>query len=227
MKILRFDEIESTNTYAKTLLSGGEDALIIAERQTGGRGTKGRSFCSNEGGVYVTKLTFHADFSARDAFKIMANAATAVCTVLERFSLTPCIKWANDVFVNDRKICGILIENTLAGEHIAASIVGIGLNVNNELPEALKNIGISMREAAGTAFDKAAVEAALIEALEREYTVKEYISRVGYLNRKITLIEGDKRTPAYALSVTERGELIVKTADGVRKIAVGEVSIQK
>lgn len=226
MKILRFEELDSTNTYAKTLLKSGESAVIVAERQTGGRGTKGRSFVSNEGGVYLTKLDFHDGFPAKDAFKIMACAAVAVCKTLERFSFSPVIKWANDVHVNGKKICGILIENVFSGANIAASIVGIGLNVNNVLHEELRAIAVSMREAAGKPFDKSEVEAALIEELNGAFSVSDYLSRVGYLNREITLLEGGERNPAYAISVTERGELVVEQGGKIRTVTAAEVSLR-
>lgn len=226
MKILRFEELDSTNTYAKTLLKSGEGAFIIAERQTGGRGTKGRSFISNEGGLYLTKLDFYDCFPAKNAFEIMAGAAVAVCKTLERFSLSPVIKWANDVHVNGKKICGILIENVFSGANIASSIVGIGLNVNNVLPEELREIAVSMRETAGKTFDKSEVEAALIKELKGGFSFFDYLSRVGYLNREIILLEGGERTPAYALSVTERGELVVRQDGKIRTVTAAEVSLR-
>lgn len=69
----------------------------------------------------------------------MANASVAVCRTLENYGLTAEIKWPNDVYVQGKKICGILIENVFSGDRISSSVVGIGVNVNNSLPEELKN----------------------------------------------------------------------------------------
>ena len=109
----RFDEIDSTNEYAKTKRQEGKDLIVTAKRQIGGRGTKGRSFSSEEGGVYLTKLSFYDNFPAKEAFKIMAQAAVAVCETLQYYGLQPKIKWVNDVYVNDKKICGIFCKQLL------------------------------------------------------------------------------------------------------------------
>lgn len=226
MKIMRFSELDSTQTYAKTLLQNRENLFIVADRQTGGRGTKGRSFSSLEGGVYLTKLAFYRDFPAKDAFLIMARAAVAVCATLESFGLCPKIKWANDVYVNDKKICGILIENTFSGGQISASLVGVGLNVNNALLGELDGIAVSMAEATGAPMDKREVERRLIEALQKPYAVEEYIRRMGYLDRTVRLIEGEKESAVRACGVTEQGELIVEENGKTRLVRAGEVSLR-
>ena len=225
MKIVRFEEISSTNDYVKEQKQQGENLIVIAKRQTGGKGTKGRSFSSNEGGVYLTKLIFYENFPAEKVFLVMARTAVAVCKTLESFGLNPVIKWANDVFVNGRKICGILIENSFSGKNISSSIIGVGLNVNNPLPEELTNIAISMREVFGVEQDFALVEQRLIENLNEPYEMEEYRSRVGYLNKEVTLIEGGKSSRAIPLSVGDDGALTVSVNGEIRKVFAGEVSL--
>ena len=225
MKIVRFEEISSTNDYVKEQKQQGENLIVIAKRQTGGKGTKGRSFSSNEGGVYLTKLVFYENFPAEKVFLVMARTAVAVCKTLESFGLNPVIKWANDVFVNGRKICGILIENSFSGKNISSSIIGVGLNVNNPLPEELTNIAISMREVFGVEQDFALVEQRLIENLNEPYEMEEYRSRVGYLNKEVTLIEGGKSSRAIPLSVGDDGALTVSVNGEIRKVFAGEVSL--
>lgn len=225
MKIVRFDEIGSTNDYAKEMQKNGEDLLIIAKRQTGGKGTKGRSFSSNDGGVYLTKLVFYKDFLAKDAFLVMARAAVAVCKTLEDFSLSPKIKWANDVFVENKKICGILIENVFSGNKILSSIVGIGLNVNNELPNELVEIATTMKKVKGEALDFERVENKLIEYLNEEFSMQEYLKRVGYLNEEVMLTIGENCIPAIPVCVEEDGGLIVRMNGKEEKVFSGEVSL--
>ena len=89
MKILRFKELESTQTYAKSLIPSGLPVTVVADKQTGGKGTKNRSFSSDVGGVYLTKLTFYDRFPAKNAFLVMASAAVAVCKTLESFGIKP------------------------------------------------------------------------------------------------------------------------------------------
>lgn len=226
MKTIRLDEIGSTNEYAKSLVSGGEDVVVVARRQTGGRGTKGRIFSSNEGGVYLTKLRFYENFPSKNAFLIMARAAVSVCKTLESFGFAPVIKWANDVFVNDKKICGILIENAFSGGAIAHSVVGIGLNVNNALPEELSEIATTMQKEKNGAFDVEKVLKKLLFVLEEEHDIEEYIQRVGYLHRQVTLIEGERSRTVVLRGVTKTGELVVEDEEKVRAVCAGEVSLK-
>ncbi len=226
MKILRFKELESTQTYAKTLIQNCLPVTVIAEKQTGGKGTKNRSFSSDVGGVYLTKLSFYDRFPAKDAFLVMAGAAVAVCKTLEAFGLKPKIKWANDIFVNDKKICGILIENGFSGNTLKYSLVGIGLNVNNLLPEELKEIGITMQEAAGKEFSVDGVTEKLVSELTRAPDMDEYLKRVGYLNGFATLIQGERSVKVKLISVEKTGELVVEEDGKTRKVATGEVSLR-
>ncbi len=225
MKILRFEELSSTNDFVKEKRAEGEDLLVLAKKQTGGKGTKGRSFSSNEGGVYLTKLVFYKDFLAKDAFLVMARAAVAVCKTLEKFSLSPKIKWANDVFVGDKKICGILIENVFSGNKISSSTIGVGLNVNNVLPTELKEIATTMQEQKGEKLDFSAVESTLIEYLNEEFSMSEYLSRVGYLNREILLKKGEELVPAIPIRVEENGALVVLIDGKTERVFAGEVSL--
>ena len=226
MKIIRFDKIASTNDYAKQMQKNGEDMLIIAKRQTGGKGTKGRSFSSNEGGVYLTKLVFYKDFLAKDAFLVMARAAVAVCKTLEDFSLFPKIKWANDVFVGDKKICGILIENTFSGAFVQSSVVGVGLNVNGFFEGELKEIATSMQAQTGKTFSVEEVTERLIDELLKEREMQEYLSYIGYMGREVTLILGEERMRGKLLSVDEEGGLLAEIDGEIRRLTSAEVSIR-
>ncbi len=221
-----FQALSSTNDYAKTKRAQGENLLVTADMQTGGRGTKGRSFSSQKGGVYLSELRFYEDFSARDAFQVMARAATAVCKTLCFYGIKPVIKWANDIFVNDKKICGILIENTFSGDKISSSVVGIGLNVCNALEEELADIAITMAQATGKTFSVEEVRERLIEELQNSHTMDEYLSYIGYMGSRVTLVLGDERIPATLISVEKDGKLRAETSDGVRLFSSAEVSLR-
>ena len=226
VKIEYFEEIASTNDYAKEKRLLGEDLIVIAKRQTGGRGTKGRSFSSQTGGVYLTKLTFYKNLSAKESFRIMSGAAVAVCKTLESFGISPVIKWPNDIFVNGRKICGILIENTFAGANIANSVVGIGVNVCNSLPEELKDIATSMTLLTGREFSVSEVTQKLIAQLLEETDMEEYCSRIGYLGKCVHLLIGDERIPATLLSVDEQGGLWAEINGERKRFTSAEVSVR-
>lgn len=226
MKWIKLDEIGSTNDYAKERRSEGEDLIITAKRQTQGRGTKGRSFVSGEGGVYLTSLRFYKNFPAKDAFKIMSGAAVAVCETLRFYGLNPVIKWANDVFVGGKKICGILIENTLSGDRISSSIVGVGLNVNNDFFEELADIATSMRLQSGKTFSVEEVAEKLIEELLKERTMDQYRAHLAFIGERVALLLGDERVPATLLSVDDEGRLCVEINGEERIFFSAEVSVR-
>lgn len=226
MKWIKFDEIPSTNDYVKSIRDGGEDVIVTAKRQTGGRGTKGRSFSSEEGGVYLSTLRFYKDFLAKDAFKIMSGAAVAVCETLRFFGLTPVIKWSNDIYVNGKKICGILIENTLSGKNISSSIVGVGLNVNTLFCGELSDIATSMLLERGKSFSVEEVTKKLIEELFKERTMEEYRAYLGFMGERVTLILGDERVPATLLFVDDEGRLTAEINGERRVFSSAEVSVR-
>lgn len=226
MKWIKFDEIPSTNDYVKSIRDGGEDVIVTAKRQTGGRGTKGRSFSSEEGGVYLSTLRFYKDFLAKDAFKIMSGAAVAVCETLRFFGLTPVIKWSNDIYVNGKKICGILIENTLSGKNISSSIVGVGLNVNTLFCGELSDIATSMLLESGKSFSVEEVTKKLTEELFKERTMEEYRAYLGFMGERVTLILGDERVPATLLFVDDEGRLTAEINGERRVFSSVEVSVR-
>lgn len=226
IKRIHFDEISSTNDYVKGLRALGQDVIVTADKQTGGRGTKGRSFSSEVGGVYATKLTFYRDLPAKDAFKIMAGAAVAVCETLEFYGLKPVIKWVNDVYVNDRKICGILIENVFLGNAVSSSIVGIGINVCNALPKELETIAITMAQVLENPPTVEEVRQRLIANLSQQKGMEEYLARIGYMGQRATLICGEKSVPVTLLSVDNEGGLWVEIDGEKRRFAAAEVSLK-
>lgn len=226
VETVRFNEIPSTNEYVKTRIAERKDIIAIAKKQSAGKGTKGRSFSSNEGGVYLTKLVFHEDFPAKDAFLIMARTAVAVCKTLEEFSISPVIKWANDVFVNGRKICGILIENVFSGNQISSSVIGVGLNVNNPLPTELKEIATTMREELGKSLDVERVEAILIDRLSKVFEMDEYLKRIGFLGQTVNVTVGEELVPATPVCVERDGGLVLEINGERKKVYAGEVTLR-
>ena len=214
-EIIRLKSVGSTNDYAKAKRSEGKNLLVIAEAQTRGRGTKGRSFSSLTGGVYLSALTFYEDFPAKRAFEVMQHAAAAVCETLASFSLTPTIKWPNDIFVGGKKICGILIENMFVGNNLRSTVVGIGLNICNPLPEELQEIATTVALELGKEVDFDEVESALL-----------YARYLGWLGKRVKLLVADKEIYAKLIGVNEQGELLAQTKNGVEKFAAAEVSVR-
>lgn len=226
MKIEYLDETDSTNEYIKRYLSSGEDRIVVAKRQTGGRGTKGRSFLSGEGGVYLSALNFYSDFPAKDAFLIMTHAAVAVCRTAEEFGLFPEIKWPNDVFLCGRKCCGILVENELNGCFVKSSIVGIGVNVSNDL-SGIEEVAVSLSEAKGEAVSCDRARDYLIKYLQKADSFGDYLSRVRFLGREVAVTEsGGKTYSAKAVGISSDGRLMIEREGKNVCLSAAEISLK-
>ena len=134
--VIRLDECSSTNSYMASVVSGlSHGAVVITDRQTAGRGQRGNSWEAMPGKNLTFSLFIKPDaMPARDQFYISEAVALGITDILR--PLLPdnavAIKWPNDIYVDDCKICGILIENSLIGSSVGYSIAGIGLNVNQQ-----------------------------------------------------------------------------------------------
>lgn len=223
MKTISVASIDSTNTYLKKLKKPNEDTLIIAKKQTGGRGTKGRSFICEEGGVYMSLLKLYP-CKAEESFSIMMNSAVAVVNTLHAFDINAKIKWPNDIIVNGKKICGILIENVFEGEYVSKSIVGIGLNVNNPIADEIKDIAISTKEVLGKEISVETVTATLAYNLYQPTTYEEYKKHLLYIGEEVTIITQKSTYKALIDDILPNGNL--KTREG-EILSSAEISIRQ
>lgn len=225
------EQTASTNTDLREQAAAGapEGATLIAARQSGGRGRRGRTFASPEGGVYLSTLLRPAQ--PTDPGLITCRAAVAAARAVE--SLCPAeigIKWVNDLYLNGRKLAGILAEGILAPDGaLSAVVVGIGLNVCGTLPPELDSIATTL-EQEGFPLTRETVAAAFLNEWERVQTdpawMAEYRRRSLVLGRDVTVLQGNTTYPATALSVTDGGHLRVRTADGETELTSGEVSVR-
>lgn len=225
MKIVQLESVDSTNEYCKRH-ADEKNLVVTAKRQTAGKGTKGRSFVSDEGGLYISVMRTYPAFDASGAFRIMINCCVAVCKTAEAFGVTPVIRWANDVLVGGRKICGTLIENTFSSDGSCRSVVGMGLNVNNRLPEELQAIATSLGGETGKKISLSKVRRTLIRNLKRQYTVEDYRKYIDWFGRAVTLNVNGESITAVALDVEEDGRLLCKIDGEMRKISSAEVSLR-
>ena len=212
MKTKIFDSLPSTNDELKKLKNPTEDTFYIARVQTKGKGSKGRSFICEEGGVYASLLRLYP-CRADESFKIMAGAAVAVVRTLAAFDVKAEIKWPNDIFANGKKICGILIENVFEGDTVARSIIGMGVNVNNPIAPEIRDIATSVKEITGHSADIDAFYATLGYNLYADFTMEEYISYCKFLGKEIKIIKGEKEYNGVAESVLPNGNLKLKSGE--------------
>ncbi len=135
-KIIRLGSINSTNTYLKELTNNelvAEGTIVCAENQTAGRGQRGNTWLSAKNENLLLSFVVYPKFLAADRqFLLSEMTALAVADLLKQYLKNVTIKWPNDLYVNDLKIAGILIEHSISGAAIDKTIVGIGLNVNQQ-----------------------------------------------------------------------------------------------
>lgn len=240
--VLCLDITDSTNTKLRELAFDGAASgyVVMANQQTGGRGRLGRSFMSpKDTGIYLSML-LRPDCLPKDCPAITAWTGVAVSRAIKRVTgISPSIKWVNDLFINDKKICGILSELSVESEsgHIQHIIVGIGINVNersDEFPDELKNIATSIYAETGKKTSRAELAAALIDELDimsskwphakAEY-LAEYRSLTMTTGRDIYVISGENKTKAKALEINEDFSLKVRYEDEtIENLSSGEIS---
>lgn len=211
--IERLKTVDSTNKYIEKYLKKRTPAVVRADKQTAGRGTKGRSFISDEGGLYFSRLTYYTALPAREAFKIMIDYAVGVVKTLKAFGVESSIKWPNDVLVNGKKICGILIKNGFCGDFVDYSIVGIGLNVNNQIAKEIKDIATSMKKACGKEFDLEQVFFSLLQNVSVGSNIAEYRTYSAVIGKKIKVFRDGGAFDETALSVTDDGRLVLANGE--------------
>lgn len=242
-----YGELDSTNNQLKKDVSSGapEGTVVIAERQNGGRGRLGRKFFSPpHGGIYMSillrPLLSYPELLPADAVMITSAAAVAVCRGIEEVTSKPVqIKWVNDVYYQNKKICGILTEGAVSLEANGFDyiIVGIGINVLGcELPEELKNIVGSLydpRDQEYTNRIRHRIAASVLEHFFDIYRnglrtfVPEYRRRSLILGKDINVIRGDIIRPGKAIGVNDDCSLLVRFDNGeTENISSGEVSIR-
>lgn len=169
MRITRFEQITSTNDEARNPRYTHGD-IITAEYQTAGRGQRGNRWSSSVGKNLMLSLVLEPTFlHASRQFLLSEAVALGLVDTLTEFEIKAQIKWTNDIYVGDRKICGVLIEHDLRGAHLARTIVGIGLNINQvEFDPALPN-PTSMSLLAGHEFDREQVLQTLARKIMARY----------------------------------------------------------
>ena len=128
---IHLSETESTNLYAKAIDPQEDLTLITTDHQTAGRGQRGNTWESEAGRNLLFSIVIKpSPIPAAQQFVISELISVAICDALSQYTPDIRIKWPNDIYYRDHKLCGILIEHDLEGIHLSRSIIGVGLNVN-------------------------------------------------------------------------------------------------
>ena len=236
-QITAFDSVPSTNSLLRDLASQGapEGTVILASAQTQGRGRMGRSFYSpGNTGLYLSLLLRPDHLSPGESLQITTMAAAALCLAIEEVTAqSPRIKWVNDIFLNDLKICGILTEASFSMETglIEDAVLGLGINLyppQGGFPEDLKKIAGALCPAPLPEL-KNRLTAAFLNHFSYFYENRLF-SEAAELYRDRSLLPGKEilagGRKAKVLNINDRCQLVVQYEDGQQQaLSYGEVDI--
>lgn len=241
LPITVYKSINSTNTEAKmqAMQNAVHGTVILSEEQTQGRGRMGRSFYSPaESGIYMS-IILKPHLNMADSVLITTAAAVAVCTAVDKFtSQEPKIKWVNDIYINNKKVCGILTEAVTDMESgtINSVIVGIGLNVKTEFfPAELRETAGSIFNMNDDSFIRNQLAAEVInnvllmcDNLQDRSFLEFYRERSMILGEKIRYLKNNQWFEGYAQDIDEFGGLVVFHEDGQKEVLhSGEITLRK
>ena len=235
------DETDSTNLEAGRLADEiFHGTVIVAEKQTAGRGRRGRRWLSESGENLYFSLLLKPDFAPEQASMLTLVMAQAVAEGIDAVCGCKCeIKWPNDIVLHGKKVCGILTEMQLDAGRIKHVIVGVGVNVNQTefAGEGLIYAG-SLRRELGVEVDKLKVLEEILEHFRGYYEAfclagslkamqTAYQSRLANYKKEVKVLDPKGAYQGVALGINDKGELLVRRADGtVEEVYAGEVSVR-
>lgn len=215
----------STNDYAKAHAELTAGCVVVAPEQAGGKGRNGRTFMSKEGGAYFSVIR-QDDLPIVECAKYMMAAPLAVVDALASLGIDAKVKYPNDVLVKGRKICGILIETVWRDGKIIRAILGIGVNVNNDV-EDVGCPATSIGKELGKPYDVEAFILKVVEYLDEwlsrdRATIAEALrGKLLTLGKRVKTDQGE----GIALSLQDDGTLLVRAGERILTIGVGDVVV--
>lgn len=240
--VIHYEEIDSTNTEARRLSKGGAEhgLVIVAEKQTAGKGRRGRNWESPAGRNLYFSILLRPELKPKKAPMLTIVMAYSVAKVLhEQESLPVQIKWPNDLVLFKKKVCGILTEMNMNGCQVEDVIVGVGINVNTEgFPQELHDKATSLYLEKGVQIERKELLQKVLNEFQKQYVLFLEVQELSFLqesynrmlinrNQEVLVLAPEGEYRADALGINELGELSVRKTDGsVENIFAGEVSVR-
>jgi BirA family transcriptional regulator, biotin operon repressor / biotin---[acetyl-CoA-carboxylase] ligase len=239
--VIRLRTIDSTNNYANSLLINNEivgETVVRADFQTAGRGQSGTTWYSEPyNNLTFSLVLFTGYLNAKNQFSLLQTISLALKEFLIANGIQAFIKWPNDIISNERKICGILIENSVTNDFLTHSVIGIGLNVNQEKFNSFRPGAISMRKITGTLYDIDDVFHSLLFHISRKLELlknvkfrkikRDYLEGLFRFKEQVDFIAGDKKFSGKIIDVESTGRLVILSDTGrKRKFLFKEVGFK-
>lgn len=234
MRIFRFSEIDSTSDFLKRSEDKRDYDLVIAQTQTRGRGRRGNNWVSQRGmALFSFLLKEEQNISLEEYSKLPLVTGIAVLKGLKRIeNLDFKFKWTNDIYLDDKKICGILVEKV--GDFF---IIGIGVNINNKLEGAVADIATALTISTGKKYIVEDIIFTIIDEFKSYYQrfvagewelILDEINSKNYLkNKEITLVGSNFEISGVAKDIALDGRLEIETSKESIFANIGEVHIKR
>lgn len=238
-QILRLEETHSTNQYLREWMEReplAEGTVVMADFQTAGRGQTGNSWESEKNKNLMFSILLYPDFlPANRQFLISQIVALSVKDTLSCYIDHITVKWPNDIYWKDRKICGILIENDLSGQNLYCSVIGIGINLNQSVFRGDAPNPVSLFQITGKEYDREEVFARFLHIFfdyyllllkeEQEKIKQTYMTALYRKEGFYFYSDANGIFEARVHAIEPTGHLVLRLKDGtVRKYAFKEVS---
>ena len=237
MKFIKLNSVDSTNSYASDLLSKEmitDETCIYTLFQTHGRGLGQNMWESEKEQNLLFSIVFFPNIKIEDHFNLNMMVALSICRYLNLKGVKAKIKWPNDIYVFDKKIAGILIENTFVGDLIRSSIIGVGLNINQDsFSQSVPN-GISLKNITGIEYkideeikviaNEISKVIGAMRCLEFEDIKKVYLGNMYRFNVESLFRSDGIEFLASIVDVKKDGYLVLNQSGNIKEFYFKEVS---
>lgn len=238
-KIYYYYNINSTNKMASELANSGanEGTIVIADKQTGGKGRRGRTWHSSNKGLWFS-LILRPDINISNSHFLTINASLAVYLALDDLGIETEIKWPNDILYQNKKLCGILSEMNSSSSKLNYIVTGIGINVNQkDFPDDIKDKATSLFQIIGDEVNKVNLLKNILFYFEnfyfkflngaKENILKEWKSKISLLGKEVTVNSNEKVYSGKAIDIAKDGRLVILTDKSeIKKFWAGDTSVK-
>lgn len=241
-RVYYFDEIDSTQNFAQQIASDKREngTIVIAEKQTAGRGRLDRKWISPKGGIWFS-LIIHPEFNVSSSTLIPIACAVALSKSIKLvLGVDTAVKWPNDITVDGKKIAGMLVDASFQANNIDYMILGIGINFDIDVRKMEKRLsktpnfyGVnSLRKKDDKTPPKLLLKEFLLQLEknllqltkgEKTKIIKEWTKRADGIGKKIIINTSSGKISGISNGIGNDGALKLKTSKGIRKILVGDV----
>ncbi len=231
VKVFVFDTVTSTNDVAKKLCKENEECiLVVADGQTNGRGRQGKNFFSPSGSGLYFSMVFSTESPAFEFTGVTCAVAVACARAIEKLcSLNVKIKWVNDIYIENKKICGILVQSVSENGIVKKLIVGVGINISTvDFPDEIKDIAVSL----GRDIDRNVLAAEIANNISElifdvpEKYIGEYKEKSNVIGKDITYFKDNIPHTAQAVDIDKKGGLVVLENGKKTTLTSGEITVR-